>query len=179
MLSLDVRPFKVTPLRDHHHHPSVLMLNPKVLPITPLPCSPCQTTHSNTSSSIWLLVWQANFLYAPLPLSVQYSTTFPLLLSPLPPHRRATRTTAAGCRAILLSPSVQSPGRSFGFPTPFSWSIGLCLVNESEVVWTVVDSLLEGQLPHIPLIYSSLHWLMERRVMGQPFIVEEAWPENK
>lgn len=37
MLSLDVFPLKVTPLRDHHHHPSVLMLYPQSPSYHPFP----------------------------------------------------------------------------------------------------------------------------------------------
>lgn len=156
----------------------------KVLSVTPSPfaCWPCQTTHSNILSSICLLVW-AGLLIASSSLCNISVLFFPPLL-PLPsfhaPPSSARRPCTSGrlsCYHPLLFSPI--PWSLFWFQTPFSWSIGLSLANDSEVVWTVVDSLLGGQLPHIPLIYSSLHWLMGRGVTGQPFIVEEAWPENK
>lgn len=172
-------------LGDHHHNLPLLTLLPlKVLSVTLslLAHWPPQTTHSNISSSIWLLVW----LLVTHPLLSSSLCNIPIpFLSPLPlpnffffplcetPH---TSSRLSCYHPLLFSPI---PWSLFRFQTPFGWSIGLSLANDSEVVWTVVDSLLEGQLPHIPLIYSSLHWLMERGVTGQPFIVEEARAENK
>lgn len=91
----------------------------------------------------------------------------------------SSETSHTGSRLRCYHPLSSDPWSLFRFQTPFSWSIGLPSAQDTEVVWTVVDSLFEGQLPDIPLIYLSLHWLMEREVTGQPFIVEGAWPENK
>lgn len=158
---------------------------------------PLQTTHSNrlSSISVWLLVTHRLLSHSNLPpvfhplppkkytstlslSSVHSPTTSPLSLyapSPVtPPHPASSRLP---CYHSPFSSSI--PSSLFRFQTPFGWSIGLCLANDSEVVWTVVDSLLEVQLPYIPLMYSSLHWLMERGVTGQPFIVEEAGTEKQ
>lgn len=123
----------------------------------------------------------SDYLYIHLLSSLQYSRTLSICSPPylcLPSWVRPP-TPVADCRAIIPFLFSPIPWSLFRFQTPFGWSIGFSSVNESEVVWTVGDSLLEVQLPHIPLIYSSLHWLMEKGVTGQPFIVKEARPENK
>lgn len=157
-----------------------------MLPNLPSSCpwisslSRAQTTHSHrlTSISQWWLVMLP--LQPILQIPFKYSTTTQrhLLVSLLSTVRPPTPCGRLLCyHHPLLFASI--PWSLFRFQTPFGWSIGLPSVNGSEGVWTVVDSLLEGQLPHIPLIYSSLHWLMEKGVTGQAFIVEEAWPKRQ
>lgn len=170
-------------LGDHHHYPPVLILLPKSPFCHPVSlCLLALSDHPQQHIIQYLFTCLSRPTYCIL-FSMQYSSTLFFPLPPLPsfraPPSSARRPCTSGrlsCYHPLFSPI---PWSLFWFQTPFSWSIGLSLANDSEVVWTVVDSLLEGQLPHIPLIYSSLHWLMGRGVMGQPFIVEEAWPENK
>lgn len=137
---------------------SPLSFQPPTHPLSPLQNIPAlflnlSSVHSSTTSPLSLS------LYAPSPVT--------------PPH--------VSSRLPRYHPPFSSsiPSSLFRFQTPFGWSIGLSLANDSEVVWTVVDSLLELQLPYIPLIHSSLHWLMERGVTGQPFIVEEAGTEKQ
>lgn len=119
-------------LRDHQSPPPVRVT------LFPFACCCCQTTHSNTSSAIRLPICRTTYCILP------------------PPRGRLSRYHPL----LLLVSSI--PWSLFWFQTPFGWSIGPSLEKDSEVVWTVVDSLLGGQLPPIPLIYSSLHWLMDR-----------------
>lgn len=83
--------------------------SPKVLSVTLSPFAywPCQTTHCNILSSVWLLVWAGLLLYA----MFQYPPPPPFeLLHPL-----QNAPPVADCRGIVLSSSLQSPSHSFGF----------------------------------------------------------------
>lgn len=141
-------------LGDHHHN---------LLPKSPL----CHSVSLYMLASqdhpklkiIRYLITCPITCYTSLPLSTIFQSPL-LLLRSLYPARPPT--PAADCRAIMPLLFSPIPLSLFRFQTPFGWSIGLSLANDPEVVWTVVDGLLEDQLPHIPLMCSSLHWLMEK-----------------
>lgn len=129
-------------LRDHQCHPC--RCHPVSL------CPLLLSDHPQQHIIHYLITYLQAYLLHPLPARLPFL---------LPPHARLS-----GYRP-LLSPI---PWSLFWFQTPFGWSIGPSFENDSEVVWTVVDSLLGGQLPPVPLIYSSLHWLTDRGGQRSP-----------
>lgn len=135
-------------LRDHQRPPCrchPVSLSPLLL-----------SDHPQQHISHYLITYLQAYLLHPLPA----------LLPFLPPPRgRLSRYHPL----LLLLLFFPIPWSLFWFQTPFGWSIGASLENDSEVVWTVVDSLLGGRLPPLPLIYSSLHWLMDRGVQRSTF----------
>lgn len=133
-------------LKDHQCHPC--QCHPVSLCLLQLPDHPQQYIIH------YLITYLQAYLLHPLP------TRLPFLPSP------RGRLSCYHPLLLLVSPI---PWSLFWFQTPFGWSIGPSVENDSEVVWTVIDSLLGGQLLLIPLIYSSLHWLMERGCQRSTF----------